>query len=754
MFSMTTIKDLKKVFYKKNNEKFEFIFAGDTSFGENYQERIKQTGRESILDRFGYEYGLKKLKSIMTNADFVVMNLETPITDYTQSPFEGQKDYIHWTDKEKAPKTLISHNVSLVSLANNHTFDYGIAGYDQTISILKEYNLPVIGSGANINQAGQPFICEINFEDKKITIAIIAAFEDVPSYRNKYKVYADAKKPGLMPLDVNFIADQVKKIKILDPDAFVILCPHWGNNYQWCNKTQTNLSDSLFLCGVDLIIGHGSHMIQEFEKRNHKLVLYSIGNFMFNSPGRYEKMQAPPYSFIASLNVRMVNNQPDIQLKLYPIVSDNKITNYQPRFVNKSELNDLSKLLLQKKLMADSDYLLGSKQDQFGYYFQVPVMQKNLMKEAGQEKWIGLLHHDHHSTKIRNGKFNIIMHRASVLAPELAKYDYKLICYSPMNVNKEEKTITGYILENNEFKKACVSMPKINYDFCIGPDDLNVYTKLHSWALDQGYKFYPTKVMRKLAQDKLLAAQILSKFDKSTVPYIEIFNGSIDQVKTYFLKFSTVFIKPRYGARGNKILVVKSENNKFLVQYYVDTRKQTTYFLTLPECVSYINDMVNNEKYIIQEAVDVVLYEDSVFDIRVIIFNEGEKWYFLSEVRIGIESSEISNNGGTAIPIEFLEKIFSKEEASRTMEKIKEITINLTIFLSKECDELINELAFDVMIDKSANIYFAEINTKPGLAGLAKYNDFFNMTDYEKNFYEKLSVKHGHYLAKSLIYRS
>ena len=79
-----------------------------------------------------------------------------------------------------------------------------------------------------------------------------------------------------MPLDVNYIADQVKKIKILDPDAFVILFPHWGNNYQWYDEAQISLSDSLFLCGVDLIIGHGSHMMQEFEKRNKKLVLYTL----------------------------------------------------------------------------------------------------------------------------------------------------------------------------------------------------------------------------------------------------------------------------------------------------------------------------------------------------------------------------------------------------------------------------------------------------------------------------------------------
>lgn len=392
-FFMTTNK-LKKVFYKKPNEKFNFIFTGDTSFGENYQEKIKQNGGTSILERFGYEYGLEKLKPIMTNADFVVMNLETPITDCKKSPFEGQKDYLHWAEKEKTLKTLIDHNVSLVSLANNHAFDYGTIGYDQTLEALEEYELPAIGAGNDINQASQPFTCEINFENTKITVAIIAAFEDLSSYRSKYKVYATPEKSGLMPLDADKIADQVRKIKTLDPNTFVILFPHWGSNYQWCNQTQRSLSDSLFSCGIDLIIGHGAHMMQEFERRKTNLVLYSIGNFMFHSPGRYKIMEAPPYSSVASLEIQITNNLPDIQLKLYPIVSDNKLTNYQPRFVNKEELDDLNKVLLQKKIMSGSGSFLKEKQDKFGYYFQIPALQTNpteaeFGKTSTKQKWIG-----------------------------------------------------------------------------------------------------------------------------------------------------------------------------------------------------------------------------------------------------------------------------------------------------------------------------------------------------------------------------
>ena len=745
--------NLKKVFYKKNNEKFEFIFAGDTSFGENYQAKIKQNGGVSILDRFGYEYGLEKLKPIMINADFVVMNLETPVTDCKLSPFEGQKEYLHWTDKERTPKTLINHNVSLVSLANNHTFDYGTIGYDQTLAILEEYKLPAIGAGKDINQASQPFTCEINFENTKITVAIIAAFEDLSSYRNKYKVYATPEKSGLMPLDLDKIADQVQKIKTLDPNTFVILFPHWGNNYQWCNQTQVSLSDSLFSCGVDLIIGHGAHMMQEFEKRKSNLVLYSIGNFMFHSPGRYGLMQAPPCSAVASLNIQMVNNRPDIQLKLYPIISDNKLTNYQPRFVTNHELDDLGKVLLQKKIMASSESLLKAQQDKFGYYFQVPVLQTNLTEPGSKQKWIGMLYHDHHDTKIKTGEFNIILHRASVLVPELAKYNYKLICYLPINVNKEENTVTGYVLEDNEFKYVCTPVPKVNYDFYIGPDNLNTHDNFLLWALPQGYKIYPTKTIRRVAGDKMLTAEVLSKFDSSVIPYTEIFDGSIDQIQRYLSKRHVIFIKPRYGAMGNKILVVKSENNNFIIEYYINHQKQITSLLTLPECISHINKIVTNEKYIIQEAADVARHEGSVFDIRALVFNIGQDWHFLSEARISEKSSEISNNAGTAISKELLEKIFSKEKTTIIMEKIRRTTIDATIFLSKKYDEMINELAFDVIIDKSGNIYFAEINIKPGLAGLSKYGDFFHMTDYEKNFYEKLSTKHGSLLEKSLIYQ-
>ena len=128
--------------YKSSSDKFVLLFLGDTSFGENYQEKLKKQGKENILEKKGYQYPLEKMKQVMTSSDFVVSNLETPITDLRESPYEGIKSYIHCNHINHSLKTLIKHNISLVSLANNHTFDFGQAGFNQTLNILKKNELP------------------------------------------------------------------------------------------------------------------------------------------------------------------------------------------------------------------------------------------------------------------------------------------------------------------------------------------------------------------------------------------------------------------------------------------------------------------------------------------------------------------------------------------------------------------------------------------------------------------------------------
>lgn len=745
----------QQTFYRKEDETFELLFVGDTSFGENYQQKISIKDGGSILEKFGYEYPLKQVKPIMLRADFVVANLETPITNIDRSPFEGIKEYLHWTDIEKAPATLINHKVSLLSLANNHTFDYGPAGFDQTLNILENLSIPSIGAGNNIYEAQEPFLAEINFESKKFRFAILAAFEELPSYRKKYDVYAKNDKAGLMPLHLESIANQISKLKENDPELFIIIYPHWGSNYSWREEEQIKMSNDLINCGVDLIIGHGAHMIQEIEKLNDKWIIYSIGNFMFNSPGRYEKLKAPPFSFVLSLNVSLTNNQFDIFLKLYPIITDNKLTNYQPRFLNQNEFGNFLEIIAPKILINDPKSTdIDIKKDDLGFYIELPVLNHQIKKLITKPKWIGMIYHEPLENTSENHIYPWIA-RAFVIDQELEKHNYKLICFMPKNFNKKDKTITGFMLEHGQFKQITVPIPKVLYNFHIGKTGRDTYRVFEDLVLKQGVEIYPTTPIRKLTSDKLRSAELVAEYDSTIIPKTARFEGSATQLQEYLQLNKSVFIKPRYGSMGNGIFVLNHEHNHFIVDFYLKGKNKEKTFNNLSEAVTHINQNINDEQYIIQEAINVLRFHGCASNIRAIVFKVDNQWQFLSELIVGDEGKDVSNlyQGGNFYRTEiFLHNFFEKDRVPHILEKIKKTSTGIASFINSRYDNKINEIAFDMLMNKEEDLYIAELNVKPGLAGEPmKYSNYFLMTEEESNVYESLTVKHGEYLARSLL---
>lgn len=739
-----------RIFNRKDNEIFELLLLGDTGFGENYQEKQKQ--EENILEQFGYEYSLEKMKPILMSSDLVIVNLETALTNISESPFFGQKkDYAHWSHIEKAPQALVKNNISVVSLANNHSFDYGVEGYIQTLDILKKYNISVIGAGNNITEAAKPFFGKIEFESKTFKFAIISAFEIIPTYRKIYKVYADTEKSGLMPLDLDIISFQVKKLKEIDPDIFVILFPHWGDNYSWHHEDQAQKAEELLKSGIDMIMGHGSHMIQKFENLDNHLVVYSVGNFIYNFPGHYEKFKVSPYSYVAKFVVSLVNNNFDLLLRLYPIFTDNKTTNYQPRFLTDNEFDNFYSIIVN----TDKQEKLVKKQDQYGSYVELPIVHSTFKSKNSSDKkiYIGMI-----SGILKDQNFekyiSLWMHRAFVIEPELIKQGYKLFCFPPENVDLQNKIVQGYILEDGYFKKITILVPRINYDWYIGEKNLYGKNGFVPWALAQGIEIIPGTSIRKLAGDKLESSKFFSNFDNSIVPITTEFTGEIDILDKYLSFSNTIFIKPRYGSMGNGILVISLEKNSFLVNYYFEKEKTSRRFKLLSETLSFIKEKIDKDAYIIQAGIDIVHYEDSVFDVRSLMVNDGKTWHFLSEVRLSQQASDLSNvsQGGHNHNSEtFLGKIFSIERASIILNKIKRISTDLAIALAKNHTNM-NEIAFDFLIDKDEKIYIAEMNTKPGLIGTPQnFDNFLKMTDYEKEVYETLCLKHGEYLAKYLI---
>src|SRR5699024_5922264 len=124
----------------------------------------------------------------------------------------------------------------------------------------------------------------------------------------------------------------------------IIVAPHWRRDYKWASDRQREAASRLIRAGADLIVGHGSHMAQELDFLHGHLVLNGIGNFLFNSPGRYRRMEVPPYSLMARLTV----DAEEITVRTYPIHTNNRVTRYQPTPVTRSQFDEFYRTALAR----------------------------------------------------------------------------------------------------------------------------------------------------------------------------------------------------------------------------------------------------------------------------------------------------------------------------------------------------------------------------------------------------------------------
>lgn len=349
-------------------EMTKILFLGDMSFGENYK------GSPELLEKHGYDFPLAKVAPLLKDSDFVIVNLETPITDLKDSPYKESKTWLHWTSVEHAPSTLKKHNIHTVSLANNHTLDFAMPGLEQTFQVMKANDIQWFGAGLNEKEATRPFTKTFTRGDKQLKIAVIGAFEYSRSYDEKYDFYAKGDKGGAYRLSRKKIGEQIKKLKEKDPEVFVIVFPHWGRNYAWKNKRQIEAGHSFIKNGADLVIGHGGHSMQEIELYRDRWIIYGLGNFAFLSPGRYKKKKCPPFSYGAQLVLAKKDEKLQKWIRIYPIHTNNRVNKYQPRLLNDQEFKRFSDLIFEKSPLPENAVkMIRQAKDDIGNFLEFPL---------------------------------------------------------------------------------------------------------------------------------------------------------------------------------------------------------------------------------------------------------------------------------------------------------------------------------------------------------------------------------------------
>src|SRR5438876_6856189 len=213
--------------------------------------------------------------SLFHEADVRLCNLECVLADWG-TPWSATPKVFHFRSDAKNIETLKAAHIDAVSLANNHTLDFGYEGLFQMMDILGAAGIHYAGAGTTISEASQPAIWEMS--GKKI--GLIAFTDNEPVWE------ATQEQPGVFYVPITLkdkraerLFEMVRKTKeVVD---FLVVSAHWGPNWGYSPPSEhIPFAQTLIDEGADVIFGHSGHVIRGIEIYKDKPIMYCTGDFI------------------------------------------------------------------------------------------------------------------------------------------------------------------------------------------------------------------------------------------------------------------------------------------------------------------------------------------------------------------------------------------------------------------------------------------------------------------------------------------
>ncbi|MBN2755415.1 MAG: CapA family protein [Candidatus Goldbacteria bacterium] len=247
----------------------QYLMAPKTVYFCAAGDVMLDRGVKANMEIYGYDYPFENIRAFVKAHDVSFCNLETPIS----TEKKRKKPYAFRCEPEKM-EGFKNSGFNTVSIANNHMLDCNYTGVSQTIKNLDELGVMHAGAGYNREHALEPRIITGN----GVTIALFA-FADF--YYETDKDMNSKNTPQPCHPSEKEMRKAVSAAKGLADYIFVSF--HWGEEYKnYPGKKQKKLARMLVDSGADLIIGHHPHVLQGIEKYKGVIILYSLGNFVFD----------------------------------------------------------------------------------------------------------------------------------------------------------------------------------------------------------------------------------------------------------------------------------------------------------------------------------------------------------------------------------------------------------------------------------------------------------------------------------------
>ena len=275
-------------------------FVGDIMLARGYEQGggiIPTQGVEAIFE--------PTLPYLGQAADISVANLECPLTTYWE---HHPTKTIYFKGSPENAAGLQFAGIDIVTIANNHVYDYLYPGLLETQNTLDEYGILYSGAGIDSYEAYLPLF----YNTKGVNFAFLASSDRTGQYNN-YQPYLNAgfNKPGFAYMTPYYVSQQINSVR--DVADLVIVETHSGSEYSVAPGSDYDKSLELYQykelnpedeeydpfidvphmwdreirhfmidAGADLVVCHHPHIIQGLEVYDGKLIAHSLGNFVFD----------------------------------------------------------------------------------------------------------------------------------------------------------------------------------------------------------------------------------------------------------------------------------------------------------------------------------------------------------------------------------------------------------------------------------------------------------------------------------------
>jgi poly-gamma-glutamate synthesis protein (capsule biosynthesis protein) len=254
---------------KETKEEVTISFLGDIMMDRGV--------KTSVYKNYSGDYNsLFKNLGELKEDDITFANLEGPVSDVGNNV--GSK--YSFRMEEQSLDALKNASFEIVSFANNHVGDWNVAAFNDTLVNLSQKGIAYTGAGENIGDASEVRIIEKN----GVKVGFLAFTDVGPNW-----MAAGESKSGILlasdPKRLEYIKTAKEKVDVL------VVSYHWGDEYVPFNARQKTLAESSIDAGADIIAGHHPHVIQDTIQYKDGLIMYSLGNAIFDQYFSEETMK-------------------------------------------------------------------------------------------------------------------------------------------------------------------------------------------------------------------------------------------------------------------------------------------------------------------------------------------------------------------------------------------------------------------------------------------------------------------------------